>query len=237
MKKTKKIIVFSVIIALIIAFCTLSTILLAKQKNSQVSDYWQQKVSSFAVQNANLSKGQIVFVGDSITDLYHLDDYYTDLNLATYNRGIGGDTTSGVLKRMNESIFDLAPSKIVIMIGINDINGGTNLPTVSRNYNEILKQIKQNLPTTQVYCMSVLPIGAKILDYIDINLTERNALIQEFNGMLQNLTAEYNYTYLDMFSLVSDEDNSMKNEYTIDWGHLSDAGFTVWTNLIKPYLV
>ena len=237
MKKSKKIIVFSIIIAIIVAFCILSALLISKQKSSASSDYWQQKVSSFEVQNSNLSQGQIVFIGDSITDLYHLDDHYADLPLAVYNRGIGGDTTSGVLKRMKVSLFDIAPSKIVLMIGINDINGGVNIETVAKNYQEILKQIKENLPTTQVFCMSVLPIGSKILDYIDINLNERNALIKQFNVKVQNLATQFEYTYLDLFSLVCDEDEKMKNEYTIDWGHLSEAGFTVWTNLVKPYLI
>ena len=237
MKKTKKIIIFSVIIALIIAFCTLSAILLTNKKSSVFCDYWQQKVDSFAVQNANLSKGQIVFVGDSITDLYHLDDHYTDLTLATYNRGIGGDTTSGVLNRMNQSIFDLSPSKIVLMIGINDINGGESIDKIEKNYKEILKQIKEKLPETKVYCMSVLPIGTKILDYIEIDLAERNALIKQFDIKVQNLATIFEYTYLDLFSLVCDENDNMKDEYTIDWGHLSEAGFCVWTNLIKPYLI
>ena len=200
-------------------------------KHQQKNTYYDQKCQSFEVQNFNLSKGQIVFIGDSITDLYPLDSYYSDLPLAVYNRGIGGDTTSGVLNRMKISLFDIAPSKIVLMIGINDINGGVDIETVAKNYKEILKQIKENLPNTQVFC------NAKILEFVNIDLAERNALIKSFNVTVQNFATEYGYTYLDLFNLVSDENNNLKDEYTIDFGHLSEAGFVVWTNLIKPYLV
>ena len=116
-------VILPVLVAVIIILASILGVYVMKDKNKK-SEYWQLKYDSFVVQNANLSKGQIVFVGDSITDFYPLDDYYADLNLATYNRGIGGDTTGGLLDRMKVSLYDLAPSKIVLMIGINDIFGG-----------------------------------------------------------------------------------------------------------------
>ena len=76
--------------------------------NSDDKSYYQKKCDSYAVQNTNLSKGQIIFIGDSITDLYPLDDYYADLNLVTYNRGIGGDTTQGVLERLKVSFCSVS---------------------------------------------------------------------------------------------------------------------------------
>ena len=62
-----------------------------------------------------------MFVGDSITDLYVLDDHYADLPQAVYNRGIGGDTTAGVLARLQVSVLDLQPDVVVLMIGTNDL--------------------------------------------------------------------------------------------------------------------
>ena len=87
----KDIIYLSAISVLLIITIVLSVSLYwanVKKLSWQANDYYNNKVMSFGVQNANLSKGQIVFVGDSITDLYPLDDYYADLDLACYNRGI-----------------------------------------------------------------------------------------------------------------------------------------------------
>ena len=205
--------------------------------DKQDKSYWQQKYDSFAVQNANLSKNQIVFIGDSITDLYPLDDYYTDLTKATYNRGIAGDTTLGILQRMKVSLYDLAPSKIVLMIGINDINGGRSVEDIANSYNSILTQIKQNLPTTHVFCMSILPMSETILNYADINLDERNTKVRQVNSRIIELANAYGYSYVNLYEQVCNDSLRLKNEYTDDGIHLNANGFAVWTSVVKPYLV
>ena len=75
-------------------------------KSNSFEAYYNRKCLAYSVENANYSKEQIVFIGDSITDLYTLDSYYS-LTLATYNRGIGGDTTEGVLKRLDVSLSSI----------------------------------------------------------------------------------------------------------------------------------
>ena len=166
-----------------------------------------------------------------------MDNYYTDLSLATYNRGIGGDTTLGVLKRLDVSLFDITPSKIVLMIGINDINGGRTNQEVFDSYKEILNKIKENLPTTQVYCMSLIPICDSILEYISIDLNQRNNQIMQFNQMIEPLVGEYGYTYLNLYELVETSNHCLQNELTDDGLHLNANGFEIWTNLLKPYLI
>ena len=210
-------------------------VLLNVKKNQEVSqDYYDKKVAQFTMENGNFSKGQIVFIGDSITDLYHLDDYYQDLSLRTYNRGIGGDVTGMLLKRIQVSLYDLEPTKVVLMIGINDINGGVSTDTILENYDSILKGIKTKLPSAKVYTMSILPINSDLPSYVDINKsTER---ILAINEEIKTMAANYSYKYMDLFSLVKDDKNHLKKEYSLDGIHLSEQGFVTWTNLIKPEL-
>ena len=199
--------------------------------------YYQNKCDSYRVQNMNLSKGQIVFIGDSITDLYQLDNYYVDLDLATYNRGIGGDTTSGVLNRLEVSLFDINPSKIVLMIGTNDINGNVKNAKILANYNEILTRIKRELPDTQIYCVSIIPQNLTIETYSDIKVEKTTKTILEINSKIKDMVAnEENVTFIDLFPLLADSDNLLIEKYSDDGLHLNAAGFEVWTNLIKPYL-
>ena len=197
--------------------------------------YYEQKCQSFEVQNFNLSKGQIVFIGDSITDLYPLDSYYSDLPLAVYNRGIAGDRTDGVIDRLKVSLYDIAPSKIVLMIGINDINSGRNNDEIISNYTKILAGIKQNLPNTQVFCMSVLSVKKEFEQYFDLTIIIPQ--IKDLNTKIENLAQNYSYTYLDLFSLTIDQNNYLIDGYSDDGIHLNSNGFNVWTNLVKPYLV
>ena len=213
---------------------TTSILLGIKKNNEQLQDYYDKKVAQFTMENANFSKGQIVFIGDSITDLYHLDDYYQDLPLRTYNRGIGGDVTGMLLKRIQVSLYDLEPTKVVLMIGINDINGGVSTDTILGNYDNILKGIKTKLPSTKVYTMSILPINNDLPDYIDVDKsTER---IISINEEIKTMSSNYSYQYMDLFSLVKDDNDHLKKEYSLDGIHLSEQGFVTWTNLIKPEL-
>ena len=238
----KKSTFFGIILPIILVFVISSALILGyfiTYKKVDRSDYWREKYNSFKVQNANLSKGQIIFVGDSITDLYPLDDHYTDLNLATYNRGIGGDTTDGLLDRLQVSIFDLAPSKIVLMIGINDIfGGGKNNDYVLNNYNLILEKISKKLPDTKVFCMSLLPISLTLQEYApQIDINAKNAQVLAANQRIQNLATLYGYEYYNLNELVSDQNGSLDMQYSVDGLHLNAAGFEVWTDLIKPHLI
>ena len=206
-----------------------------KQSQDYFKEYYDKKVAAFAVENANYAKGQNVFIGDSITDLYHLDEYYSDLDKATYNRGIGGDTTIGVLNRLDVSLYQIVPSNIVLMIGINDINSGYLEDDIIARYTSILDNIKSNLPSSKLFVMSILPMHDAMQGYIDLN--KNTEIIISINSKIKLLAEERSYQYMDLFSLVKDEDNHLIKAYSDDGIHLNDAGFRVWTDLVKPVLI
>lgn len=206
----------------------------AKKSQDNFQLYYDQKVAAYNVENANYSRGQIVFIGDSITDLYHLNDYYNDLPLATYNRGIGGDTTQGVINRLKVSLYDIAPSEIVLMIGINDLNGGLSSETIVNNYRTIIDGIKTNLPDAKLFTMGIAPLAISF-NYGDI-LAKNNQIIA-INSEIKALSEAKGYTHVNLYdALKRDDENALKEEYTIDGIHLSDAGFAVWTSQVKPLL-
>ena len=235
----KDIIYLIVIVLLIGGLVTTSILLVNKIKYERIQynaqDYYDKKLVQFEMENANLAKNQIVFIGDSITDLYHLDDYYQDLPLKTYNRGIGGDVTGCLVNRLKTSLYDLQPSKVVLMIGINDINGGVSKETILENYQNILKGINTNLPTTKLFVMSILPINDLLSGAVDVD--KSNEMVIDINSKIKDRVVSYPYEYLDLFSLVKDENNKLKKEYSDDGIHLNDEGFKVWTNLVKPSLL
>ena len=238
-KPTKKDVIYWIIIGvLVIAIITISVlwgVSAKKQKEAAEPTYYEKKCASFAVQNTNLSKGQIVFIGDSITDFYPLDTYYADLPLATYNRGIGGDVTAGVLARLQVCLYDIAPSKIVLLIGINDINSGVPSDKIVENYAAILTSIKQNLPSTQVFCLSVLPMN-KTVEAYGVNLSAATARIKALNDSILTLAGKQGYTYVELFSHFADDNEQLFATCSDDGLHLNAAGFAIWTNVLKPYL-
>ena len=233
----KDIIYLVVIVLLVAALITVSVlygISRAKKKEAAPS-YYDTKCASFEVQNANLSQGQIIFIGDSITDGYHLDAFYSDLPLATYNRGIGGDVTAGVINRLKLCLYDLKPAKIVLMIGINDINSGVTHEQLKANYETILAGIKANLPTTEVFCLSILPMQQKVEAY-GVNLAAATARIKAMNDEIQTLAATKGYHYVDLFTPFSDGNDQMIASYSDDGLHPNNAGYVTWTSVLKPLL-
>ena len=222
-------VMFGIIVVLSVLLC------IPAQKQAEAS-YYDQKCQSFAIQNANLSKGQIVFIGDSITDLCKLDNYYYDLTLATYNRGIGGDTTAGVLKRLKVSLYDIEPSRVVLLIGGNDILGGKSNDYIVEQYEKILTDIKENLPYTTVLCISIISQNDLIKSVVDINVDKNVEQIMALNPRLKTLVQDAGYTYLDLFSLTCKTNKQLDEHYTDDGIHLNNAGFLVWSNLVLPYL-
>src|SRR6202020_1961602 len=81
-----------------------------------ISEQTPQRLAQFAMEP--IVPGRIIFLGNSITEM---GDWKKVLNDSTVlNRGIGGDITYGVLKRLKD-ITDRNPSKVFILLGINDI--------------------------------------------------------------------------------------------------------------------
>jgi len=84
-----------------------------------------------AFKDENLLLQNIVLLGDSITEGFDVPTYFPGRRVL--NRGIGGDVIGnalpqddlrGVLRRMDESVFDCAATDVFLMIGINDLNSG-----------------------------------------------------------------------------------------------------------------
>ena len=160
----------------------------------------------------------IDFVGDSITERYELDKYYSEYKTA--NRGISGDTTDMLLTRMEISSILLEPKLISLLIGTN------NLDTCMKNYEYILKGFKDNLPETKVVVVSILPRRG------DKNMKK----IVENNSQISLLAASYNYTYVDLYSEFL-KDGKVNESLFKDGLHPNASGYQLMTDLLKPVFV
>ena len=72
--------------------------------------------------------GRVVFMGDSITDGWRLEQYFPGKPYV--NRGISGQTTPQMLVRMFEDVIDLKPAAVIIFAGTNDIARNTGPETI-----------------------------------------------------------------------------------------------------------
>ena len=233
---TKKEIVYFIIIGiLLVSLVTVSALWAVSARKKEEPSYFDRKCAAFELENAHLSKGQIVFIGDSITDFYPLDDFYADLPLSVYNRGIARDKTGGVLSRLETSVLALEPSKISLLIGINDINGGVPEEKILSNYGEILDRIAARLPNAEVFCISVLPMNSDVASF-KIDLETGTARVKSLNEKLRPLVEGRGYTFVNLFPLLADANDHLIEAYSADGLHPSAAGYAVWTSALKPQL-
>lgn len=227
-KKSKRIAI--IILALLLVAATgIAVFELTKEKGTKTYD---EKVAAFANENSSLEKGQIVFLGDSITAGYRLGVHYRNSDLETYNRGISGDTTDWLLTRLQTSLFDLAPSKIVLMIGTNDINLGKRPEEIAKNYESILNLIASELPDAEVWCVSIIPQNNKY----SAQTQENNRRIQETNREIERVASTYGYQYVNLYDRLTDKEGFLRRGYSTDGLHLNFWGYCVWTDVMKEHL-
>lgn len=119
------------------------------------SDYFYHKKSFFEQHGGH--NYDVVFIGDSITDGAEWEDLFPTLTIA--NRGIGGDRTDGVLKRL-DSIYSTSADRAFIMIGINDFNSGMSVDEVFLNYKTIVNKLVEH--GMAVYIQSTIFAGKRL---------------------------------------------------------------------------
>ena len=179
----------------------------------------------------------IVFVGDSITDFYDLEKYYPDeLNLV--NSGINGNRTDDILDDMKNRIYIYNPSKVILLIGTNDISFNKSKDEIVENIKTIVKQIKKNRPYCKMYIESIYPINNtdnKKIDHFMVK-NRTNSFIKKINSDLKEYAEKNDITYIDMYSDLIDEEGNLDIDYTKEGLHLSDEGYKVVTKKLKKYL-
>lgn len=199
--------------------------------------YQRQIDNVFFELNESAEPGGIVFVGDSITDFFRLNEYFHGIYVI--NRGISGDTTDGVLKRLPESVFQLSPSKVFLMIGTNDLPEKKNDQDIVNNIRKIITEIRDKCPNTKIYLESIYPVSnarhKKIKRFI---VSKRNnERIMRINQSLEALAHEKEISYIDVYSRLVDETGNLRLEYTVEGLHLTVSGYRVVAEVLKPYVM
>jgi lysophospholipase L1-like esterase len=200
--------------------------------------------ASFAKQNKTAKKGQIVFVGSSLMEIFPIEKMQKSLGLdkLIYNRGIRATTTADLLKSMDICIFDLEPSKIFINIGSNDM--GFNVPesTFLANYDEILRQIKEKLLETQVYVMAYFPVnpvadfGESEAEHESFFASRTTEIIESASRKVAQLAKKYHFEFINVNAGLADADGNLRKELTFDGGHMYPAGYEIVLQNMKKYL-
>src|SRR5579862_5192886 len=179
-------------------------------------------------------ENRVVFFGDSITDMWKLEDYFPGKPYV--NRGIGGQTTPQMLVRFRQDVINLQPKVVIILAGTNDIAGNTGpmrLQDIEANYASLAELARvQNIKV--IYC-SVLPVHNYTPKSQDFFAQRSPEKILTLNRWLKDYCAESSNscTYLDYFSALVDDKGLMKKDLADDGLHPNTAGFKIMAPLAE----
>ena len=175
-------------------------------------------------------KGRIIFLGNSITQI---GDWKKLLNDTTViNRGIGGDVTFGVLKRLEE-VINRQPSKLFLLIGINDI--GKDIPdsVIAYNVRKIIVRVQAGSPSTKIYLQSILPLNPDVKNFPQHYDKQQHVL--STNELLKEVAEATHCTYVNIHDLFTDKQGRLDAKYTFDGLHLAPAfgGYEIWVAYLR----
>jgi lysophospholipase L1-like esterase len=172
--------------------------------------YYTAKVASYTELNARLprTKAYDIFIGDSLIEQFPIGELLPDQSIL--NRGIGQDTTAGVLKRLENNINNVRIDKLFLLIGHNDLQY-RSVEEVSNNIKKIMKSARAR----KKYFLSILPCA---------DATLHDAIVR-INKSVKDASRENDFIYLDCYNHFLAPDGRLSTRYYYDGTHLNVAGY------------
>jgi lysophospholipase L1-like esterase len=186
-----------------------------------------------ALQPPAPGESRVVFFGDSITDIWHLGEYFP--GKPYINRGIGGQTTPQMLIRFRQDAIDLHPKVVVILAGTNDIAGNTGpmrLEDIEANYASLAEIARAN--HILVIFSSVLPVHNYTPRSLNMYAQRSPEKILDLNRWLKDYVSTHpGCIYLDYFGAMVDDKGLLKRDLAEDGLHPNAAGYKIMAPLAE----
>jgi len=189
----------------------------------------QHYVDQVAIFNKQpIVTGKIMFIGNSITAGANWKKLLKDSTII--NRGISGDITFGVLNRV-EDVIKRKPSKLFILIGINDLFKEIPDEVILQNILSFIRQVKSGSPKTTLFIQSILPVNKSFKNFPK-NYDKEDHIVT-INTQLKKLNKHFGYTYIDLYNQFTDANLQLDEKYSYDGLHLNTSGYLHWAEIIK----
>jgi lysophospholipase L1-like esterase len=218
-----------------------------EQAKQKLEDYRKSKVDTWMsdfgelgrYREANAALGapapgesRVVFMGDSLTDGWPLEEYFP--GKPYINRGIGGQTTPQMLIRFRPDVIDLQPKVVVILAGTNDIGGNTGPMRTEDIENNIASMAElAQMHRIRIVLSSLLPVHHYTPE-AEVRLIGRPPeRILELNRWVKEYCARNGHVYLDYFSPMVDGKGLLKQDLALDGLHPNPAGYKIMAPLAQ----
>jgi lysophospholipase L1-like esterase len=197
----------------------------AKTEDEQRAQDWPH-LGMYRGENAEVAAGEkpkVVFIGDSITEMWRYGDPEL-FSKGVLGRGISGQTSPQTLIRFYPDVVALRPAVVHILCGSNDVAGNTG-PTTPQDFkNNIVAMLDiAECNGIKVVLGSITP-AAQFSHCPDVKPVAR---IAELNEWLRQIAGKRGAVFVDYFSVLAAEDRSMRADYANDGVHPNATGYSV----------
>ena len=226
-------------------------------------EHWQKRqadISSYIAQSKDLKAVKLLFVGDSITDFWLLDDNpwvagqkfgrkIWDQSFATpgtdnfaFNMGISGDRLEHILFRIlpksqgglgQLDAPELNPEFIIVMLGINN-SWAAEQPVAESIYQGVvanLNALHARKPAARIVLQSLLPTN---------DVDKNKQLVLVVNQRLESLARMGEFskftTYLNLYPSFTDSSGHQIGKFYTDGLHPNDEGYKIWRDRLLDHL-
>jgi lysophospholipase L1-like esterase len=167
---------------------------------------------------------EVVMLGDSLTEHGNWSELFPGIRI--FNRGIGQDTSAGLLSRLDE-VIGRQSRLVLIMVGLNDLQEQVSPEEIEGNVKQIIERLSHH--GVDVAVQSVLHVR----DGLGTGLNEK---IESLNNRLRSLSATTGTQFIDL-NAVLDNQHSLSSRYSFDGVHLNGAGYQLWHKAIAPLVL
>ncbi len=189
----------------------------------------------------------VLFMGDSITDWWRnpggtnsflrgplgayagkpvFDKYFGSLKVANF--GIAGDTTQGVLWRLqNGEGQGYQPKAIMLMIGTNN-NGHNRPPEIAEGVAAVVQEMRKDFPDAKILLLGIFPRGTPTSSF--------RTKIAQVNAIISGLNDGQHVFYLDIGSKFLAPDGTIPKDIMSDGLHPTTKGYEIWAQAVKDPL-
>jgi (4-O-methyl)-D-glucuronate---lignin esterase len=186
---------------------------------------------------AKEGKAELLLMGDSITDFWRnergpfagkkvQEKHFSRWNVANF--GIAGDTTQGVLYRLQNGEGEgISPRAVMLMIGTNN-TGRNSAEEIAEGIGAVVLMLRKCFPESRILLLGVFPRGTA-------NDPVRQT-IREINNAISKLDDGEKVHYLDIGARFLNAEGNIPADVMSDGLHPSSKGYEIWAEAVAPTL-
>ncbi len=194
------------------------------------SEKWATSIQGFEKQDQDkpVASGGILFLGSSSIRMWNLGKFFP--GMPVLNRGFGGSEIADSIYYFDRVVVPYAPAAIVFYAGDNDVAHGKTAEQVTKDYTIFAGKVHEIFPEARLLYVPIKPSIARWNLYPEMK--KANEAIKA------HCESDEREIFIDIEAKMLDAKGKPRKELLLKDGlHMTDAGYQIWADLVKPHLV